>query len=77
MLGKLSEKAVSEMAHALEMPYDLGAKVRHCPRVHTQDVFAQGGPKIAAINKKLKDPMLKRDERASLMGRACEDKTEL
>ncbi len=67
VLGKLSEKAVSEMAHALEMPYDEERKkdiVEEClNKMRSQKTLI----KVNEINKKLKDPMLSRDTRAELL----------
>ena len=66
-LGKLSDNAASEAAHALGMPYDEERRidiVRECldkMRTHKDSL------KIGVINKQLKDPMLGRAQRAELM----------
>jgi DNA primase len=67
ILGKLGDSAVSEMAHALEMPYDSTRTVeiaRECLfKMHENKTTQQ----ISEINRQLKDPMLNRDKRSQLM----------
>jgi DNA primase len=67
VLGKLNDNAVSEAAHALGMPYDEQRRVdiaRECLyKIHSH----KKSLKISEINKRLKDPMLGREQRAGLM----------
>ena len=72
ILGKLGESAVSEMAHALEMPYDNTRAVeiaKECLfKMHESKKIQQ----INEINRQLKDPMLNREKRSQLMNELLE-----
>jgi len=67
ILGKLSEQGVSEMAHSLEMAYDEDRKMDIMHECLQKMRSHKNSIKINEVTKKLKDPMLARDDRAAIM----------